>query len=112
MFNLRRLCLFLLAAVLIVVSAPAQQTTGTIRGVLTDDSGAVIPAAAVSLSGTGLQKTAQTQADGSYTFVGLAPGEYTVKAVFPGFGPFEKAVTVNPGSTIQLPIQMAVQAEK
>ena len=113
MFNLRRLCFFLLAAVLMVSGAPAQQTTGTIKGVLTDDSGAVIPAASVALTGAnGLQKTAQTQADGSYTFVGLAPGQYTVKAAFPGFGPFEKAVSVTAGSSIQLPIQMSIKAEK
>ena len=113
MFNLRRLCFFLLAAVLMVSGAPAQQTTGTIKGVLTDDSGAVIPAASVALTGAGgLQKTAQTQADGSYTFVGLAPGQYTVKAAFPGFAPFEKVVSVAAGSGIQLPIQMSIKAEK
>jgi len=112
MFNLRRLCLFLLAAVLMVSGAAAQQTTGTIKGVLTDDSGAVIPAAMISLSGTAVQRTAQTQSDGSYTFMALAPGQYTVKAAFPGFGPFEKTVVVTAGSNIQLPIQMAVKAEK
>ena len=113
MFNLRKPYLFVLAAVLMVSGAPAQPTTGTIKGVLTDDSGAVIPAAPLALSGpNGLQKTAQTQADGSYTFVGLAPGQYTVKATFPGFGAFQKIVSVSAGSSIQLPIQMSVATEK
>src|SRR6266567_4545694 len=112
MFNLRKLCLFLVASLLIVMGAPAQPTTGTLKGVLTDDSGAVIPAAVVSLSGNGVQRAAQTQPDGSYTFMGLPPGQYTVKVAFPGFGPFEKVVSVSGGGTIQLPILMSVKAEK
>ena len=112
MFKLRRLCFFLLSVALLVWTLEAQQTTGTIKGVLTDDSGAVIPAAVVSLSGNGVQRSAQTQSDGSYTFMALPPGQYTVRAAFPGFAPFEKAVSVSTGSNIQVPIQMAVQAEK
>jgi len=103
----------LLAAALIVSSAPAQQTTGTLKGVLTDDSGAVIPAASVGLAGPGgVTKTAQSQADGSYTFMGLAPGQYTVRVLFPGFKTFEKAVAVDAGSVLQLPIQMSINVEK
>ena len=112
MFNLRRIVFLLLAAALIVTSAPAQQTVGTIKGTLSDDSGAVIPAAAVSLTGNGTTKTAQSQADGSYTFVGLAPGQYTVSVAFPGFAPFSKPVTVTGGGTVTVPVQLAVSAEK
>ncbi|HEY1339683.1 MAG TPA: carboxypeptidase regulatory-like domain-containing protein [Bryobacteraceae bacterium] len=97
---------------LLAFSLAGQPSTGTIKGVLTDNSGAIIPAAPVSLTGNGVQKTAQTQADGSYTFTGLAPGEYTVHAVFPGFSPVEKKVTVAAGSTVQVPIQLTVTAEK
>ncbi len=67
----------------------AQTGTGTVRGTMTDDSGAVIPAANVTLTGNGVTKTAQTQADGTYMFQGLAPGQYTVKVAFPGFAPVE-----------------------
>ena len=112
MFNLRRIVFLLLAAALIVTSASAQQTVGTIKGTLSDDSGAVIPAAAVSLTGNGTTKTAQSQADGSYTFVGLAPGQYTVSVTFPGFAPFSKPVTVTGGGTVTVPVQMVVSAEK
>ena len=112
MVDWRRLFIPFIAALCLVSSAPAQQTTGTLRGVLTDDSGAVIPAANVSLAGSGASKTAQTQADGSYSFVGLAPGEYTVSVSFPGFAPFSKAVTVTAGGTVQVPVQMALATEK
>jgi Carboxypeptidase regulatory-like domain len=113
MFNLRRICYFFLALALIAVSVPAQQTTGTLKGVLSDDSGAVIPAASIGLTGAGgVSKTAQSQADGSYTFVGLAPGQYTVRVVFPGFKTFEKSVSVDAGSVLQMPIQMSINVEK
>jgi len=110
MLNLRIIGFLLLAAALTVFSAPAQPTTGTLRGVLTDNSGGVIPAATISLTGNGGTKTARTQGDGSYTFIGLAPGQYTVQVTYPGFAPFQKVVTVNTGSTIQVPIQLVVSA--
>jgi len=110
MFNSRTIGFLLLAAALTVFSAPAQQTTGTLRGVLTDDSGAIIPAATVSIAGTGVQKSVRTQNDGSYTFAGLLSGQYTVRVTFPGFSPFERVVAISAGSTMQLPIQMKVSA--
>src|SRR5205085_2703031 len=72
------------------------QSTGNIRGVMTDDSGAVIPAATVTVAGTGALRTVQTQADGSYTVSGLTPGAYHVRVNFPGFAPFDKPVTMAP----------------
>jgi hypothetical protein len=110
MSNLRIFGFLLLAAALTVFSAPAQQTTGTLRGVLTDDSGAIIPAATVSIAGTGVQKSVPTQNDGSYTFAGLLTGQYTVRVTFPGFAAFQQVVAISAGSTIQLPIQLKVSA--
>src|ERR1043165_4458412 len=93
MSNLRKFAVLLLLVALVAVGAPAQTpTTGSIRGVMTDDSGAVIPAAKVTLSGNGISRTAQTQADGSYTFAGLPPGQYRVRVSFPGFANFDKQV--------------------
>ena len=110
MFNSRTIGFLLLAAALTVFSAPAQQTTGTLRGVLTDDSGAIIPAATVSIASSGMQKSVRTQGDGSYMFAGLLTGQYTVRVTFPGFAPFERVVAIAAGSTLQLPIQMKVSA--
>jgi len=53
MLKAKTIGFLILAAALMVFSAPAQQTTGTLRGVLMDDSSAVIPAAAISLAGNG-----------------------------------------------------------
>ncbi|HWC97842.1 MAG TPA: carboxypeptidase regulatory-like domain-containing protein [Candidatus Sulfopaludibacter sp.] len=82
------------------------------KGALTDDSGAVIPAATVSITGNGATKTAQTQADGSYTFTGLRPGSYSIAVNVPGFQAAAKTVAVTAGGTVQAPIQLAVAAEK
>jgi hypothetical protein len=101
-----------LAIALILTSALAQQTVGTVKGTLTDDSGGIIPAATVSLIGKAGTKTAQTQQDGTYTFGALPPGDYTVTMAFPGFQPFSKAVTVTAGGTIQVPIQLALNVAK
>ena len=110
--KLRHICRFLPAALLFVSSAMAQPGTGTLRGTMTDDSGAVIPAANVTLTGKGVTKSAQTQADGTYVFQGLAPGQYAVRAVLPGFAAFNKAVNVTAGSNSVLPLQMVVAAGK
>jgi hypothetical protein len=113
MIKLRTTAVLLLMSVLAALAAFSQTAaTGGLRGIMTDDSGAVIPAAKVTLTGNGVNKTAQTQADGSYTFVGLPPGQYRVRVSFPGFANFDKTVAVTGGGTATLPIQMNVKAEK
>ena len=84
---MRIFSLLLLIGLLAAVCLPAQPA-GTIRGTMTDDSGGVIPAATVTVSGTGTPRTVQTQADGSYVVPGLAPGAYHVSVNFPGFAAF------------------------
>src|SRR5436305_15352064 len=111
MFHLRNLFVCLLAAAILISGAPAQSTS-TIRGIMTDDSGAVVPAANVTLTGAGVNKTAQTQADGTYTFSGVAPGQYHVKVTFPGFAPVDKPVTVGAGANLSVPVQLTIATGK
>ncbi|MGO9261057.1 MAG: carboxypeptidase regulatory-like domain-containing protein [Bryobacteraceae bacterium] len=113
MTHIARISSLLLAAGLLLTPAYGQPGTGTVKGTLTDDSGAVIPAATVTLTnGSGSTRTAQSQAEGSYSFTGLVPGPYTVKLTFPGFTPFSRTVTVDAGGTVQLPIQLSLSTEK
>ncbi|HUB83571.1 MAG TPA: carboxypeptidase regulatory-like domain-containing protein [Bryobacteraceae bacterium] len=101
-----------LAIIGVASFAAAQSSTGAIKGVLTDDSGASIPAAFLTVQNTAGKQQAQSQADGSYTFPGLQPGDYTLSVTYPGFATFSKVVTVSAGGTVTLPIQLAVTVEK
>jgi len=95
----------LLVCILAAFAAFAQQTA-TLRGTLTDSSGAIIPAATVSLNGPSGKKTVQTQADGTYLFPGLPAGNYKVAVTYPGFVAYEHEVTIQPGVPTQAPIQL------
>jgi hypothetical protein len=67
--------------------ARAQQTLGGITGTITDDSGAVVPAATVTIVGdqTKLTRTANTSDTGAYTFSNLPIGSYTITVTHAGF---------------------------
>lgn len=97
------LVLFVLATIL-----DAQQP-GTIQGMLTDSAGSALAGVPVSLAGEDLQRTAQTEADGSYAFSALAGGSFTLKVDAPGLESFERRVTVAPGQTIRVPIQLRLR---
>src|SRR5215468_1105475 len=97
---------FIFAALALIVQLPA-----AIHGVLTDASGALIPGAAVSLSGANVRTTVQTAADGSYSFQGLAAGDYTLSVTVPNLEAFERRVRVDDGATIDVPVQLRPQVE-
>ncbi len=100
-------------AVLWAHSLAAQSSTGTIQGVLLDSSAAVVPAVPVNLVGpSDAHRSAQTQADGSFRFAGLAPGKYTVRVEIPGFTASETEVQVDSGRTAQIPIHLALDTAR
>jgi hypothetical protein len=63
------------------------QTTGTIRGTVTDPSGAVVPGAnvTVTLTDTHVSRSMTTNESGDYEFPALPVGRYTVTAQAAGF---------------------------
>ncbi len=96
-------CLLLVAPVAVLA-----QTTGTIEGAITDQSGAALPGVTVELAGVHLQgaRTAVTTADGHYRFLSLTPGDYTVTATLAGFGKVQKKATVGLDATVQANLQL------
>src|SRR5438105_5682538 len=92
--NIRKLfpCL---AAVLLLVTLSATvlaQGRASLRGQISDEFGASIVGATVTLTdAAGAQKTATTNADGSYSFTALTPGKYKLHATAPGFATSEDA---------------------
>src|SRR5215469_4242512 len=73
--------------VLAAASLVAQTFRGTILGTVTDPSGAVVTGAKVTVKNvnTGLERTTQTSADGSYSVPELPIGTYTVTVTQSGF---------------------------
>jgi Carboxypeptidase regulatory-like domain/TonB dependent receptor len=65
----------------------AQQTLGGILGTVTDASGGVIPNATVTVTDeqTSLTRSTKTNGSGSYTFVDLPIGNYTITYEAPGY---------------------------
>jgi Carboxypeptidase regulatory-like domain/TonB dependent receptor len=79
---------FCIALILLLIpNADAQQTLGGITGTVTDTSGAVISGATVTLIGdeTKLSRTQTTNTAGSYSFVNLPIGSYTLSFTQSGF---------------------------
>ena len=79
---------------LLLVFAPlasAQETRGTIEGVIKDASGAVLPGVAVEARHkSGATATAVTNAEGHYQFPALTPGSYAIVAMLSGFSPGQR----------------------
>jgi hypothetical protein len=75
---------------LATLSLSAQTFRGTILGTVTDPSGAVVPGAKVTVknTGTGLERSTETSADGSYALPELPIGTYSVTVVQQGFQTF------------------------
>src|SRR5712671_5105050 len=92
--NIRRLFPYLAAVVLIVALSTASFAQGraSLRGQISDEFGASIVGATVTLTDvSGAKKTTTTNADGGYSFTGLAPGKYRVHANAMGFATSEDA---------------------
>jgi hypothetical protein len=84
---------------LMLTGAAAQSFRGSIRGTVTDQSGAVLPNAKVVAKNfaTGLQREATTGEDGGYVMAELPAGEYTVTAEAAQLAPAAQNVRVEVG---------------
>lgn len=89
----------------------AQSIVGSIGGIVTDASGAALPAATVSVTeqATGLARTFSTDSKGTYTVSGLTPGVYRVSVSAPGFESFTaNNVKVAPSANTRVDAAMQV----
>ena len=99
---------FILPGLLVGGALWAQNAT--LRGVVTDQSGALVPNATVTLKGpTGLARTVQTGKDGAYAIAGLPAGDYTADAAAPQLIlPQPEKVSLRTGSqTLNLQLKVA-----
>jgi hypothetical protein len=86
-------------------------TAGALTGTVSDPTGAVVAGATLIISqpSTGFSRTATANAEGSYAFANLMPGQYLLKASAKGFADaVYNDVTVVTGRTLDLNVQMKV----
>jgi hypothetical protein len=96
---------------MLAVPMVAQKTSGTIRGVVTDPSGAVLANVPVEITNaaTGLARTVTTNAQGEYVAPELSVGLYTVTVKAPNFKEsVSNNVDLHTSSTQVLNIQLQV----
>lgn len=108
-----------MCAIVALLAAPltvlAQRTTGDIRGVVTDESGAVLPGVTVTLRGAGVPgaPTTVSNEEGVYRFPNLAPGLYEITAELAGFATKQQTgIRVSLGATAEVPVQMSVSTQQ
>src|ERR1019366_2928340 len=122
-FVLANLTLAILIPVMLVglaapasAQSPAQSpgTTGTLRGQVTDPSGAVVTNATVAVLVSGGQThSAATSKTGGYEIGNLAPGKYTVTANAKGFAVFvQNDVDVAAGQVAQFNISLDINVQE
>src|SRR5579885_1312696 len=101
---------FALTLLLFSASALAQTTAGRIRGTLTDQSGAAVNGAAITVTDTqrGTTRSATTDDTGNYVVPDLQPGTYKIHVEAKGFKiterpsvPIEVATDVRADFTLQ-----------
>src|SRR6266480_3362717 len=109
-----------LGAVLIVALSAllvaAQQNRGTLRGLVADEFGAAIVGATVTLiDSSGAQKNTTSNAEGIYSFSGLAPGKYSIQATAKGFATsdaVEVDVTAAARQTLDIALRVTIEEQK
>jgi len=109
----------LLALTFVLVFAPVGRAsiTGTISGIVTDPTGAVIPAATVVAinTRTGVKETTTTDTRGFYSFPALPIGEYKIliqKAGFTGYQQTGLVIDVNSALRVDATLQVGAVAEQ
>jgi len=109
----------ILGTLLLLVAslASAQTTTGYIVGIVKDATGSVIPGVNLTLTelGTGATRSAVSDADGSYSFRQLNPGEYRLTAEQPSFKRFIQepiSVRVNEATRVDAMLQLGDISEQ
>jgi len=109
-----RFFVFVMLALALAAPLATAQTSGSVSGVITDETGAVLPGAAVTVSGPRLQgvRTATTDAQGRYRFSNIPAGDdYKVTASLSGFQPLTKEglhVFLGQDATVNLQIKAAL----
>ncbi|HTS12246.1 MAG TPA: TonB-dependent receptor [Candidatus Limnocylindrales bacterium] len=89
----------------------AQQISGTLRGTVSDPSGAVIVGASVTAEQieTHLQRTASTDRDGNFVLLELPPGHYRLEVTVRNFEQYvQMGISLDVNETAVVPVHLAM----
>ena len=94
----------------VLVAAQNVVITGSLSGRVTDQTGAVVPGAAVGLRNlaTGVNQTAETNRSGLYRFTALTPGTYSLAANLKGFREVQALVRILVGTTTSQDVRLEI----
>jgi hypothetical protein len=100
----------LLIAVIFAASAFAQSGTTGVSGIVTDQTGAVVPGATVNLTNvaTGLTRSTVTNDSGRYSFSSIQPATYKLEVTASGF---KTAVNNEVSALVDSPVEVNVGLE-
>jgi hypothetical protein len=85
--------------------------SGTIKGTVSDPTGAAVPNATITLTGvdTGFHRTAVTDGDGEFLLTGIPPASYDVRIDAKGFqSEIRKMLVLTTGQILSLDFQLKV----
>lgn len=104
--------LWILFVLLISLPVHAVELTGQIRGTVSDTEGLPVPGVVVNLTSPQMLggRSADTNLEGGFHFLGLSPGEYKVEAIKPGFKTTVANARVAAGQTITLKLELQLAA--
>ncbi len=111
-----RLSLLLPILLALAVGVWGQLYTGSLTGVVSDPSGAVIPGAKATLTDTekGFKYEAQSSPVGRFLFRNLPPGKYSIQVEAAGFKTYQQGgitLEVNQNANVDVAMQVGVTAE-
>src|SRR4051812_9585042 len=97
-----------LALVLQFATPAIAQSSGVVRGNVTDGTGAAIVGAAVTLEGpaTRYSQATETDTQGGYRFYNVPFGEYTLGVKAAGFAPSTAPVAIRTGQPMEVPVSL------
>ncbi|HEY3841486.1 MAG TPA: carboxypeptidase-like regulatory domain-containing protein [Bryobacteraceae bacterium] len=111
---MRRLSGFLVGivfAALLAIDLPAQSIYGTLTGIVSDSTGAVLPKATLKLrdENSGSLRDSVTNSEGYFTFVSLPPGTYQLVIESAGFETYKQShIDVRGGDKMNVNVTMKV----
>lgn len=103
----------LLGCVVMCLPIAAQVSGGSISGIVSDPSGAVVPNAEIKVRNlaTGIERDLDTDGVGFYSVPNLSPGNYDITVSFKGFRTMKQNALVTVGAELAVNIRLELGSE-